>query len=303
MHGDHQDDADERGPRQPERAGAVLDGVRGGHVADAGDPGEHRDPAEHLREVVAQHRRQRQGHRPGLLDRDELRALLDAQPHVEPDADEQRAEQERDAPAPGAEGLGGHRGGEHEEHRVGGDQAERHAELGEAAVEAALGLGRVLHRDEHRPAPLAAHREALHEAQHHEQDRGERADRGVGGQDTDERGGHAHRHQRRDERGLAADPVAEVTEDHAADGAGEEPDGERRERRERAGQRRDVREELRREHRDGGEAVDVEVVPLDGRAHEARERDLADLASRGWCGVGRGGGHGALLGRRERASG
>ena len=51
---------------------------------------------------------------------------------------------------------------------------------------------------------------------------------------------------------------------HAAERPGDETDGKRGERRERAGEIRDLREELRPEHNGRGCAVDEEVVPLNG---------------------------------------
>jgi hypothetical protein len=130
-----------------------------------------------------------EGHRARLaaaLDLLELRRLLQAAAHDEADHDEDDGEQERDPPAPGQEGLV-RQAGHGEEGEVRGEHPDRHAELGEAAVErAAAGRG-VLGGDEHRAAPLAADPEALQEAQEHEQPGRSDPDRRVGGQQADER--------------------------------------------------------------------------------------------------------------------
>ena len=57
----------------------------------------------------------------------------------------------------------------------------------------------------------------------------------------------------------------------AAERQRDEPERERREGGEAAGELRDLREELRAEHDRGRRAVDEEVVALDGRADAGRE--------------------------------
>jgi hypothetical protein len=56
---------------------------------------------------------------------------------------------------------------------------------------------------------------------------------------------------------------------------GDEGDGDRCERGERAGELRHLWKELRSEHDRGGRAVDEEVVPLNGGADGAGQRDPA----------------------------
>jgi hypothetical protein len=86
-------------------------------------------------------------------------------------------------------------------------------------------------------AELGARAETLEHAQEHEQDRRPDPDRLVGGQQPDQAGREAH-HERRDDQRLAApDAVAEMPEDHAAEGARDKADAERRERDQRAGAR------------------------------------------------------------------
>ena len=104
---------------------------------------------------------------------------------------------------------------------------------GNMPYQARLPGRRVLDGEQHRAAPFAAQAEPLAEAAQREQQRRGDADRRVRRQQADRHRRHAHRQQRGDERGLAADAVAEVTEERRADRAGEERDGEGRQRRER----------------------------------------------------------------------
>src|SRR3954454_6039892 len=81
---------------------------------------------------------------------------------------------------------------------------------GPGPVEAATPLGGVLGDHEHGPAPFAAQREPLDEAQGDEQDRREHADRVVAGQAADQDRRDAHDQQAEDEHLLAPDLVAVV---------------------------------------------------------------------------------------------
>ena len=88
-----------------------------------------------------------------------------------------------------------------------------------------------------------------------------------------------------DQRGFAADAVAEVAEEGGADGPGEEGDGEGGERGEGGGGGVGRGEEQLREDEHGGGGVDVEVEEFDGGADEAGEEDLRGRveAWRGAC--------------------
>src|SRR5690606_37695871 len=139
------------------------------------------------------------------------------------------------------------------------------------------------------PISLAAEAEALAEAHEHEQ-RGRQhrpAGRARRRQRADEDGRHAHREQRRDERALAPDTVAEVPEEDRADGACDERDAEHGERLEQGVGRVVAREEHHREDEDGGRRVGVEVVELDRRPDEARHDDARLGVARGNLLVGR----------------
>ncbi len=133
---------------------------------------------------------------------------------VEADADQQRRQQERHAPAPAEEGFFRNLPGHQREHAVGQQQADRRRQLHQAAEDAAPLSFRVQLVDhDRRPAPLAAQRQALHHAQQHQQHRRQRARGGIGRQQADAEGGQAHHQQRDDQDRLAAHLVAEVAKD------------------------------------------------------------------------------------------
>ena len=253
-------------------------------VADVlGHPGAHR--GEDLAGVGAQHEQDRHlvddagggagiGALGGLA---EERGLLDLQAHPQPDDDQHGGQQERDPPAPGEERLVALEGGEEGQQAVGDQLAGRGACLRPRRPEAAVLRVAVLRDDEDRAAPLATEREALDAAQHRQQHRRQHADRGVGGQQPDRERRDAHHQQRDDQQLLAAQLVAEVPEDQAAERPGDEADPVRRERQERRLQRVGrVGEEHVREDGRGRDAVQEEVVPLDGGADEARADDAGD---------------------------
>ena len=122
----------------------------------------------------------------------------------------------------------------------------------------------VAHQD--RPAPLGAEGDALDDAHRHQQDRGQDAHGGVGGQQADDKGGQTHHDQGGHQHRLAAELVAQVPADDPAQRAGGEPDTEGGERGQGAGQRAGAREERVPEVQGGGGAEPDEVVGLDDRA-------------------------------------
>ncbi len=152
----------------------------------------------------------------------EHRGLLDGEAHPHADGHEHGAQQERDPPAPGEERGVGLDGREHPQHAGGEQVAHRDAGLRPGRPEAAPAVAAVLGDHQHRAAPLAADGEALEQPAEDEEQRGREADRGVRRQQADGERAEAHHQQRDDQHLLAADPVTEVAEDHAADGAGDE---------------------------------------------------------------------------------
>ena len=105
------------------------------------------------------------------------------------------------------------------------EQPGRHAELRPRGNKAAMMVGsRPLHRQQHRAAPLAADPDTLDEAQDRQDDRTPDADLRVGRDERHQKGRDAHQQQRRDQRRLAPDAVAVVTEDRRSDRAGDKAD-------------------------------------------------------------------------------
>ena len=138
----------------------------------------------------------------------------------------------------------------------------------------------VLGDDQHRAAPLAADARSPGPARQTSSRIGRRdADRGVRRQQADREGREPIISRRDDEHLLAADPVTEVAEDHAAERPRHEPEGVGAERQQRAGRPGRVGEEQRAEDEGGRRPVEEEVVPLDGGADQAGEDDLDDVRS------------------------
>src|SRR5262249_47057507 len=95
----------------------------------------------------------------------EDRSLENAKPNIKPDADEDEAQEERYAPAPGEELLARHLA-KREHGEVGEEKPAGHAELRPGGDEATRVIGaRPFHRHQHRAAPLAAATAPLNEAQ------------------------------------------------------------------------------------------------------------------------------------------
>ena len=184
------------------------------------------------------------------------------------DDDQHDAGEEGDAPGEFAAELDAE-----EEHEVGQQQADGEAGLDDAGV-LALGLpGRVLVAHQDGAAPFGAEGQALDDADEHQQGRGQQADLAVGGEQADHEGGDAHEDQRGHEDGLAADLVAEVAADDAADGAGRKPDAEGGEGRQGAGDRIAGGEEGRAEVQGRGGAEPDEVIGLDDGADAGADGD------------------------------
>ena len=127
--------------------------------------------------------------------------------------------------------------GQAAEDGVGEHVAQRRADLRGRGPEPAFLRLRELRGQQHGAAPLAADADALGEAEHDQQDRREDADLAVGRQEADQDGRDADQRQRPDQHLLAADPVAEATEDDAAERSGDVADGVGAERQQGPGQR------------------------------------------------------------------
>ena len=110
---------------------------------------------------------------------------------------------------------------------------------------------------------------------HRERNGCEHAHRVVGGQQTDQNGGEAHRGERGDQCRLAADAIAEMTEQGRPHRPRQECERESREGLQFRGRGISGREEQAREDEHGGRRVDIEVEELDGCADQAGDKHLA----------------------------
>ena len=188
----------------------------------------------------------------------ELRRFVDAVADEQADDDEHGAGEERQAPAPGQEIR--FRQPRHQRERAHGQQdAERRAHQRQAAEEGFPLRRRVFHRHQHGSAHFAAERQALSDVQDDQQHRRGDADLFIGRQQSDEHGAYAHQQQAQRQHGFAADAVAEVAEQDAANRPCQHAAGERAEGRERARHRIELREEDLVEYQCGGGAVGEEV--------------------------------------------
>ncbi|MPM16388.1 hypothetical protein SDC9_62767 [bioreactor metagenome] len=108
----------------------------------------------------------------------------------------------------------------------------------------------------------------MRHTQQQEQDGRADADLRIGGHQADQEGGHAHDHQRHHQHALAADLVAEVAEDHAAQRPRHKAHGERGVCQQR-GDERIVAGEVELVENDARHhAIEEKVVPLDGGADD-----------------------------------
>ena len=236
------------------------------------------DGQQEVARVVAQHLDQR---RPGGLGAGGLGEdgrLRDPGPHEQADGQQHDAEEERDPPAPGEELRFAGQGSGQGQHERREHYAGRRARVGEAGPQTPP-RGGVLGGHQRGAAPLAADRDALHDAQEHQQDRGPHADLGVGGQQADEGAADTHEGHAQHEHLLAADPVTEVAEHDPAERARQVAGGERAEAGHGADERVEVREEDLVEHDRGRRGVQQEVVVLDHAAEVARQDGTAQLGA------------------------
>jgi hypothetical protein len=168
-------------------------------------------------------------------------ALLDLAAEVDDERGRQHAaEEERDPPAPGAVRrvrVAAGRDLEHDQRqRRDRDVGEREPEHHLGAVEPALVLGRVLHRQRGRRRVLTADEDADEEAQRDEQHHRGHAPLRITGQAADQDRQRAEAADRDDRRAFAPEPVGVVAEDQRTDGTTDEGGGE-----DRAGDQRGLR--------------------------------------------------------------
>ena len=235
--------------------------------------------------MVPAHVHERHRHPGALLQRLlEYGGLRDFQAHIQPDQHQYTAGDKRNPPAEAQELRIRQRGRQQQEDATRREETERRAELWKHPVPRAFPRWRVFRREQHGAAPFPAEPEALAEAAAGEEQRRQHADRGVGRQQADQHRGDAHGQQCGDQRGLAPDPVPEMSEHNRADRPGEEREGKSGERlqRGRRGIRR--REKLLREDQHRRRREDVEVEKLDRGPRQAGQQH----ATRGVGGRNRG---------------
>ncbi len=196
------------------------------------------------------------------------------------------ADHERDAPAPGLElGIGQQRLQDHDhQHRQQLPADQRH--VLERREEAALPAQRHLAHVGGRGAVLAAHRQALEQPAHQQQEGRPGTDGRIGGQAGDHQRARAHHGDRDQHRGLAAVAVRDAAEQPAADGPHEEARGEHARRVQQLGSRVRLREERRREIQ-RRERIHVEIEPFHEVARRGRH-DREDPVALLFGGVGAG---------------
>ena len=198
----------------------------------------------------------------------EVLGFLHGHTHVGTDDEQHGAQDEGHAPAPAQEGFGAENGAQQSDDAGGQQQADGHADLGQAAVEGALGFGSGFKGHEHRAAPFAAKADTLKQTADDEQNRGPDADGFIGGDQADADRGRTHDFQRQNEHLLAAQLVAEVPEDDAAQRTGHKAHGKGGKGQHGADAGVKVGEIELVEEQAGNNAVQEEVVPFnDGPQH------------------------------------
>ena len=144
-------------------------------------------------------------------------------------------------------------------------RAQQHADLaadiGPAGDKASAVFGCHFNEVGDRSGELSADRQALNQAQHHQEHACPNADLRIGRHDTQQGRRHDHRHNRGDQHHLPADEVANGTENDRPQGAHEKPGGKGAE----SGDQGDGfdlgrEEQLRDHHRHI--AIEREVVPF-----------------------------------------
>ena len=210
----------------------------------------------------------------GLL---EVGRFKDVHTDIKSDAHEEHAHEEGEAPAPGEELFVGEAPGKQRHHTGGKAQPRGKAHLRNAGIEGAFLLARVFIGHEHGAAPFAAEAEALAQTHGLQDDGRGNAYLGIGGHKADADGGKAHDEHGEHQHALAAQSVAEVTEDESAEGAGQITDGKGAVRQKGADERIFRGEIQLVEDNARNHAVKEEVVPFDSGPEQAGQYHLADF--------------------------
>ncbi len=203
----------------------------------------------------------------------EGRCFSDRKTNPQADDDQDDRGDEWNAPAPAQKRVLRDDLQQQPEDAGGEEKADGCAELREHAVPAPLAFRRILGCEENSATPFAAEAEALAEPAQCEQQRRHDADRSVGGQQADNDRRNTHGQEGGDQRRLATDLVAEMTEDNGAEWTGEEGDREGGKGSEKGGGRIVVGEEQRREDQDGCRRIDIKIKEFDRGADKARDQN------------------------------
>ena len=225
--------------------------------------------------------------------------LLQIAPHDQRDDRECRADEEWNAPAPGADLVIGEKHLlQHEQHEQCADLTPDEGHVLEARIETAMAPIRHLGEIGRAGSVFAAEAQPLHDARDRKQDRRENADRLVGRRHGDHQRAEAHQCDGEHQRAASAVVVRQIAEHPAAD----RPHDEARRKQHRGVEllhhRIGIGEKGRREIKREGR-VGVEIVPLDQIADRSDEDRLdapphvgeVEMFSVG-SGSERGGGHG-----------
>ncbi len=204
---------------------------------------------------------------------------------ADPQAEENEdgAEQERNAPAPG-EKLRLIEQGHQRDDEGCHQHADGHAGLGNTAEKAFPLFRGVFVGQQQRAAPFAADTHALNNAQGNQQGRRPQAHHLVGGQQANGHRGAAHQRQGEHQRLLATDAIADMGENDSADGADKKGERKGEPGEDQTNDRVDHRKEDFVKHQRGGGAIEKIIEPFDGAAGQARDQYLLVFLQNG-CSV------------------
>ena len=142
-------------------------------------------------------------------------------------------------------------------------------------------------RHQHRATPFTAERQTLNDPQEQQQHGRPNADDGVVRQQPDAERGDAHRQQRDQQHGFAAELVAEMPEHDCADNPRQIGRRKGAERQQRADERVEAGKEHLVEHEGRRSGEHEQIVPLHRGADDARGGDLAHAQRRAGVGLHR----------------
>jgi hypothetical protein len=162
-----------------------------------------------------------------LLELEEQRRFQDTDADKQPDEDQQSAQKEGNAPAPGEERIVPELPLHKFDRARRTQQSQRHAGLGPAGIEAALTTVAVFQRQQDRSAPFTADAHTLENAQEYQDQGRGHADLIVGGQYSNQERAHTHEKECGHQSRFAPDAISQVAEERPSNGPGDEPERKR----------------------------------------------------------------------------